>query len=78
MTNHDSSLCIQAVSSMDEDGEARRLGEVAGTYVDVYCTRAASCETNLASYRTQKAADSWIADSVFVMQSDFSMHLLFV
>jgi len=44
MTNHDSSLCIQAVSSMDEDGEVRCLGEVAGTYVDVYCTRAASCE----------------------------------
>ena len=35
-------------------------------------------KTNLATYRTQKAADSLAADGVFIMCSDFSIPLLFV
>ena len=35
---------IQAVGSVDKDGEERHLREVAGMYVNVYCMRAASCE----------------------------------
>ena len=37
----------------------------------VYCMRAANCEDSMATYSTQKAVDSQIADCVFVMRSDF-------
>ena len=60
------SLCkLLSMSSVGKDGEERWFGGVARAWTS---TVQGLVKTNLATYRTQKVADSWVADgTVFIM-----------
>ena len=73
--------CMQTISNIftlttaqaccvGEDSKERHLGEVSGAWMLTVRGRLV-LKTNLATYRTQKVANSWIADSVFITRSDF-------